>query len=65
MKIIKKPRNNEGQGAAIAEKVNWACGHCRLVPSESEWSSEKLQHPIPRAHVCTLFLAFNNEFQRT
>lgn len=65
MKIIRKPRNYEGQGAAIVGKVNWACGHRRLVPPESEWSSEKLQRPIPRAHVCTLFLAFKNEFQCT
>lgn len=65
MKIIKKPANNEGQDAAMVGKVNWACGHCRLVPSESECSSEKLQRLIPRAHVCTPFLAFSNEFQCT
>lgn len=65
MKIIKKPINKEGRGAAVVEKVNWKYGHCRLVPSESECSSEKLQRPIPRAHVCTPFLASSNEFQCT
>lgn len=65
IKIITKPLNYGGQGAATVKKVNWACGRCRLVPSESECSSEKLQRPIPRAHVGTLSLALSNEFRRT